>query len=154
MSVFPKHFKKSLHCTYVQYCISFWNTAIKTQEFDAHSFVLIACVAVHFIFSLFPVDFRTHFRGYCLDHQGDQLFCALQGLMSCNERAALHTWGMLPKFLPQQHPTQLFLRSAPRADVHHMGPGMRRQTLLQWGRSLSTRSVVVGGFWQDQNTVA
>ena len=94
-------------------------------------------VVVNVIFSLFPADFREHFRGYCLDHQGDQMCYALQGLVHCSEGAALHARGLLLKFLSQQHPTQLLLRSAPRAVIHHMGPGMLRQTLLQWGRSLT-----------------
>lgn len=97
---------------------------------DAH--LTDSCAFFFFFpFSVFPADFRAHFWGYCFDHQGDQLLCALQGLMPCRKRASLHTRGLLLKFLSQQHPTQLFLRSAPRVDFYHMGPGMLRQTLLQ-----------------------
>lgn len=93
--------------------------------------ILMDPTAVYFIFCLFPIDFREHFRGHCFDHEGDQLLCALQWLLSCSERAALHSRGLLLEFMSQQHTTQLLFRSAPRADIHQVGPGMFCQTLLQ-----------------------
>lgn len=73
---------------------------------------------------LFPVDFWRYYWENCGDHQSDQLFCALQGLVPCREKAPFYSRGLLLEILSQQHSSQLLLRSAPRADTHHMGPGM------------------------------
>lgn len=75
-------------------------------------------------------DFGAHPGKHRLKHQGDSLLRELQGLLPRGEGSPLQTRGLLFRLLSEQRAAQLLLRPAPGDDVHHLGPGVFRQTLL------------------------